>query len=97
MVQYPIPLHIKGTTRYLSSPAFLDIVVRMTEQSLMARELGLDPSAQPVEMLLNPLKATVGQIGGTVETARSGKSVQVERRSHRNGERLPSGDGNGRG
>jgi hypothetical protein len=44
----------------------------MTEQSLMARELGLDPSAQPVEMLLNPLKATVGQIGGTVETARSG-------------------------
>ena len=49
--------------------------VRMTEQSLMARELGLDPSAQPVEMLLNPLKATVGQIGGTVETARSGKGA----------------------
>ena len=39
---------------------------------MLARELSLDAAAQPVEMLLNPLKATVGLVGGAVETARSG-------------------------
>ena len=31
----------------------------------LARGLGLDPSAAPVEVLLNPLKTAVGSIGGT--------------------------------
>lgn len=39
---------------------------------LLAQELQLDPSAQPVELLLNPLKTQVNMVGAAVETARSG-------------------------
>ena len=39
--------------------------------AVLARGLGLDPAAAPVEVLLNPLKTATGSIGGTAALGRS--------------------------
>ena len=56
----------------------------------LARGLGLDPSAAPVEVLLNPLKTAVGSIGGTAAWESASATAGTRARSpHRHGARPP--------
>ena len=51
--------------------------------AVLARGLGLDPAAAPVEVLLNPLKTATGSMGGTAARRRPGLSAAPLRPPHR--------------